>query len=136
MKVMITARARFSAAHRLLNPAWDDARNVAVFGSCYNLHGHGHDYTLEVTVAGDVDPGTGMILNVKELKRVVDEKVIARVDHKNLNFDVPFLEGQNPTAETLALAFWKILEPEIPAGRLHEIRVLETENNVATVRRD
>lgn len=135
MKVMLTAKSRFSAAHRLLNPAWDDARNYEVFGSCYNPNGHGHDYTLEVTVEGDVDPDTGMILNVKDLKRLVEERVIAFVDHKNLNMDVPFLAGLNPTAEVLAKEFWKILEPLVPAGRLYEIRVLETENNIATVRR-
>ncbi len=135
MKVMLTAKSRFSAAHRLLNLSWDDARNYEVFGSCYNPNGHGHDYTVEVTVEGEVDPATGMILNVKDLKKLVEEHVIAYVDHKHLNLDVPFLEGQNPTAEVLAQAFWKILEPRIPTGRLYEVRVLETENNIATVRR-
>lgn len=135
MTVTLTARVRFSAAHRLLNPAWDDDRNWAVFGSCFNRNGHGHDYALEVTVEGPVDPSTGMILNVKDLKKLLEDEILVHVDHKNLNLDVPFLEGKNPTAETLALAFWEILEPKVPAGRLHEIRVLETENNVATVRR-
>ncbi len=135
MKVMLTAKSRFSAAHRLLNPKWDDKKNFEVFGSCFNRNGHGHDYAVEVTVEGDVDPETGMILNVKDLKRITEEAVISLVDHKNLNMDVPFLAGSNPTAEVLAQAFWKILEPLIPAGRLHEIRVLETENNAATVRR-
>ena len=134
MTVTLTARARFSAAHRLLNPSWSDQKNWAVFGPCFNKNGHGHDYTVEVTVEGPVDPATGMILNVKDLKRLLDDEILVYVDHKNLNLDVPFLEGKNPTAETLALAFWEILEPKITAGRLHEIRVLETENNFASVR--
>ncbi|MEJ2368653.1 MAG: 6-carboxytetrahydropterin synthase [Acidobacteriota bacterium] len=134
MQVLLTVKSRFSAAHRLLNPDWDDAKNYEVFGSCYNPNGHGHDYSVEVTVEGPVSSETGMILNLKQLKDVVEEEVIRHVDHKHLNHDVPFLEGLNPTAENLAQVFWRRLEAKIPAGRLYEVRIFETENNIATVR--
>ena len=135
MQTLVTVKTHFSAAHRLYRGDWSDARNEEVFGACSNPNGHGHNYELEVTVEGTADQGTGMILDMKALKSLIAEEIILRVDHKHLNLDVPFLKDLIPTAENLALAFWKVLEPKIPAGRLHEIRLQETERNVAVVRR-
>lgn len=135
MKTFLTVKSHFSAAHRLYRPDWSYARNQEVFGLCANPNGHGHNYGLEVTVEGPIDPETGMILDMKEMKALVQREIIDRVDHKNLNLDVPFLDGRIPTAEVLAVAFWEILEDRIPSGKLHEIRVHETERNTAVVRR-
>lgn len=135
MKTFLTVRQHFSAAHRLYRPDWSLAKNREVFGLCANPNGHGHNYLLEVTVEGPIQEETGMILDMKDLKALIQEEILDRVDHRNLNLDVPFLEGIIPTAENLAVAFWGILDEKIPAGRLHEVRVHETERNVAFVRR-
>jgi 6-pyruvoyltetrahydropterin/6-carboxytetrahydropterin synthase len=135
MRTFVTIKAHFSAAHRLHRPEWGDARNLEVFGACANPNGHGHNYELEVTVEGPVDPETGMIVDMKELKALVNDLIVDRVDHGHLNLDVPFLDGIIPTAENLAVAFWAVLEARIPAGRLHELRLQETERNIAVVRR-
>jgi 6-pyruvoyltetrahydropterin/6-carboxytetrahydropterin synthase len=135
MRTLMTVKTHFSASHRLSRPDWGDAKNAEVFGQCANANGHGHNYELEVTVEGSIDPETGMILDMKALKALVAELILDRVDHKHLNLDVPFLEGINPTAENLAVAFWEVLEPRIPAGRLDEIRLHETDRNAAIVRR-
>jgi len=134
MRTFVTIRTHFSAAHRLYRADWDDARNVEVFGACANLNGHGHNYELEVTVEGTIDPETGMVVNMKDLKALVNEWIVDRVDHKHLNLDVPFLKGVIPTAENLAVAFWAALESRVPAGRLYELRLQETERNIAIVR--
>ncbi len=134
MRTFVTIKTHFSAAHRLYRADWDDAKNLEVFGACANPNGHGHNYELEVTVEGPVDPETGMVVNMKDLKAAVNEWVVDRVDHKHLNLDVPFLSGVIPTAENLAVAFWAALEPRVPAGRLHELRLQETERNIAIVR--
>src|SRR5687767_13933976 len=102
----ITRRATFAAAHRLYLPTWDDARNADVFGRCANPGGHGHNYVLEVTVGGTLDPETGMIADLKWVEEVMDRYVIEHVDHRNLNLDVAFLQGVVPTAENLARVFW------------------------------
>jgi len=120
----ITHREEFAAAHRLHNPAMSDAENVRVFGICNNPHGHGHNYELEVTVRGEVPAETGMVMNLLDLERIVRDKVISKLDHKNLNLDVPFLAGVIPTAENLAIAIWNQLEPELKGNegcRLHRI---------------
>ncbi len=135
MRTLLTVKAHFSAAHRLSQPAWDDDKNAQVFGLCANPNGHGHNYELEVTVEGPVNQETGMILDMKALKTLIQEVVLDRVDHKHLNLDVPFLRGIIPTAENLAVAFWEVLDPRIPAGRLYELRLQETERNIAVVRR-
>ena len=135
MQTLVTVKTHFSAAHRLYRGDWSDARNEEVFGACSNPNGHGHNYELEVAVEGPIDEATGMILDMKALKTLIAEEIILRVDHKHLNLDVPFLKDIIPTAENLAVAFWNVLEPKIPAGRLHEIRLQETERNVAVVRR-
>lgn len=135
MKTLVTVKTHFSAAHRLHRGEWSDEKNEEVFGACSNPNGHGHNYELEVAVEGPIDEATGMILDMKALKTLIAEEIILRVDHKHLNLDVPFLKDIIPTAENLAVAFWNVLEPKIPAGRLHEIRLQETERNVAVVRR-
>ena len=97
-----------------------------MFGKCNNPHGHGHNYTLEVTVAGEPDPVTGMVLDLKELKEVLEREITQRLDHRFLNYEVPELQGQIPTCENIARVIWKLLEPKIPQGRLHKVRLYET----------
>ena len=129
----ITRRATFAAAHRLYRSDWDDARNEAVFGRCANPGGHGHNYVLEVTVGGDLDPETGMIADLRWVKEVMDRHVIDHVDHRNLNADVEILHGVIPTAENLARVFWhRLVGPISEQARLVRVRVQETESNSAT----
>ena len=125
----VTRKAHFSAAHRLYNPTFSDERNEATFDKCNNPRGHGHNYTIEVTVAGIPDPLTGYVIDLKKLSALMDELIIEKVDHKHLNYDVPELRGIIPTAENIALVFWQMLEPKIKDGRLHAIKVFESENN-------
>ena len=132
--IRVTRRETFSAAHRLYNPAWSDERNEAVFDKCNNPAGHGHNYVLEVTVAGPIDTETGYLVDLKELKRIIRSRVIDKVDHRNLNTDVDFLRGMIPTAENIAVAIWGQLVDALPAGRLEKIVLRETENNVVAVR--
>ncbi|MFA6234190.1 MAG: 6-carboxytetrahydropterin synthase [Bacteroidota bacterium] len=130
----VTRREHFSSGHRLFNPSWGDGRNEEVFGKCNNPAGHGHNYYLEVTVAGDVDPETGYVVDLKQLKDVILRNVIAKVDHKNLNVDVDFLSGVIPTAENIAIGIWNELVDRIPQGRLHQVRLYETEKNFVDYR--
>ncbi len=132
--VYVTRTEHFSAAHRLHNPAWPEARNEGVFGKCNNPSGHGHNYVLEVTVGGEVDPDTGYVIDLKVLKDVIRREVIQHVDHRNLNTDVPFMRGVIPTAENIAIAIWKQLEPALPSGRLIKVLLRETVNNVVEYR--
>lgn len=127
--VYITRRETFAASHRLYNPEWDDARNEAVYDKCANKNGHGHNYTLEVVVCGEVNPETGYLLDLKVLKQIIRDKVIREVDHKHLNFDVPFLSTVIPTAENIAKGIWGQLVNHIPAGKLYSVKLYETENN-------
>jgi 6-pyruvoyltetrahydropterin/6-carboxytetrahydropterin synthase len=127
--MIVTARLTFSAAHRLHNPNRDADWNRRTYDKCDNPRGHGHNYALEVSVRGDIDPETGMVIDLKRLKDVMREHVIDRVDHTNLNEDVDFLRGVIPTAENLARCFWQQLAPAIPNGELHEIVLEETERN-------
>ncbi len=132
--VYVTRKAHFSAAHRLFNPTFTDEANEAIFDKCNNLHGHGHNYQLEVTVAGLPDPQTGYVIDLKRLARLMDEVIVDKVDHKHLNHDVPELRGIIPTAENIAIVFWSLLEPHITEGRLYSIRLAESDNNVAEYR--
>ncbi len=132
--IYVTRKSEFSAAHRLYNPEFSDAKNDEVFDICNNYHGHGHNYVLEVTVAGDPDPETGYVIDLKLLKKIVDEVIIRKVDHKHLNFDVDFLKGINPTAENLALKFWDLLKDKLPAGKLHSIKLYESDKNYVEYR--
>ena len=127
--MIITARLTFSAAHRLHNPKYDAEWNRRTYDKCDNPGGHGHNYEIQVSVRGKVDAETGMIIDLKKLKDIVRDRVIDRVDHKNLNADVDFLRGVIPTAENLARAFWRELAPAIQQGSLYEIALQETENN-------
>ena len=129
MKIALTSSHHFSAAHRLHNDARDADWNRRVFEKCNNEHGHGHTYGLDVTVEGAVDPETGYVIDFKELKRIVDGEILAKVERRHLNFDVDFLRGINPTAENIAIAIWDQLEGRIPHGRLKRITLQETEKN-------
>ena len=127
--MIVTARLTFSAAHRLNNPAYDAAWNRAMYDKCDNPGGHGHNYAIEVSVQGKIDPETGMVIDLKKLKDIMRSAVVDRVDHKNLNTDVDFLRGVIPTAENIAVSFWRILEPRISSGTLHSVKLYESENN-------
>jgi 6-pyruvoyltetrahydropterin/6-carboxytetrahydropterin synthase len=129
--VFLTRRATFSASHYYWNPAWSEAENARVFGRCSNRNGHGHNYTLEVTVAGEPEPATGFVVDLKWLKDVIERDVLAAYDHRHLNIEVAeFAEGKAvPTTENIAIAAWKRLEPAITTAggaRLSRVRVYET----------
>jgi len=132
--VYLTRRESFSAAHRLWSEYLSEEENYTIYDKCANPHGHGHNYLLEVTVRGTPDPQTGMVLNLTEMKHIMHEEVIDWVDHKHLNYDVPWLEGVIPTAEMLAITFWERLQRALPAGLLYEVRLHETEHNSASYR--
>src|SRR5579864_6837998 len=110
MMVYLTRRATFSASHRLWSPHLTDAENVALYDKCANPNGHGHNYTLEVTIRGTPDPRTGMILNLTDLKNVIHTHVLDVVDHKHLNYDIPWLQDCVPTTEVLPVKFWERLD--------------------------
>ena len=132
-RVNVSRRLTFAAGHILAKPEWDEARNREVFGACSG--DHGHNYELEVTVSGSVDANTGMVINLKEVDRIVKALVITEVDHRHLNRDVPWLEGCVPTAENVALAIWRRLDGTLPSARLERVRLKETENNVVEIER-
>ena len=133
--VYVTRKAHFNAAHRLHNPAKSDAWNEATFGKCNSPHWHGHNYELDVTVAGEPDPDTGFVVDLAALKRVIEARVVDALDHRNLNLDVPFLAGKLTSTETLAVAVWEQIADHVPgAGRLYEISIRETPNNSVVYR--
>ena len=126
----VTRRVHFSAGHRLHNPAFDEERNRATYGLCNNPNGHGHNYDLEVTVEGEIDPSTGFVMDLKRVKELLGDTVLADLDHANLNVDVPWLAGVIPTTENLAVAIWKQLEGRLGPARLVGVRLWETERNM------
>jgi len=130
--VLLTKRIEFSASHRYHNEAWDAARNRAVFGACNNAPGHGHNYLLDVTVSGEVDRHTGMVVNLFDLKRVLQE-VLEEFDHNHLNLDTPYFKDAIPTTENIARVLWQRLETQKDIGRLHAIRLYEDEDLFADV---
>jgi 6-pyruvoyltetrahydropterin/6-carboxytetrahydropterin synthase len=132
--MIVTARLTFSAAHRLHNPKFDAEWNRRTYDKCDNPAGHGHNYVMQVSVKGKIDPETGMVIDLKRLKEIMRERVIDRVDHKNLNEDVGFLKGTIPTAENLVRSFWQQLAPAIDHGVLFEISLQETEKNSVVYR--
>jgi 6-pyruvoyltetrahydropterin/6-carboxytetrahydropterin synthase len=132
--VYLTRRVSFSASHRLWSKQLTEAENYAIYEKCANPNGHGHNYVLEVTLQGMPNPQTGMVLNLTELKHAMNEQIVKWVDHKHLNYDVPWLEGCIPTAEVLAIKFWERLVGVLPTGMLYELKLHETENNVASYR--
>jgi 6-pyruvoyltetrahydropterin/6-carboxytetrahydropterin synthase len=129
MKVRLVSGSHFSAAHRLHREDWDEETNRRVFEKCNNPHGHGHTYELEVTVEGEIDPETGYVMDFAKLKRTVEERVLARLDRRHLNFDVDFLAGRNPTAENIVVGIWGQLEGRVAPARLVRVALNETEKN-------
>lgn len=127
----VTRRETFSSAHRLYNPNLSDEENDRLFGKCNNPNGHGHNYVLEVVVAGKPDKQTGYVIDLKKLKTIIRENVISKIDHKHLNHDVDFMKGVIPTAENIAVKIWEQLVDKIPSGKLYSVKIYETENNYA-----
>jgi len=125
----VTRRVHFSAGHRLHNSDLSDEENRDMYGLCNNPAGHGHNYDLEVTVEGPVDPATGFVMDLKRLKRLLETEVLADVDHANLNVDVDWMAGVIPTTENLAVAIWRRLEGGLPGVRLLSVRLWETDRN-------
>ncbi len=124
--VYLTRRAEFSASHYYHNPEMTPEENRRIFGKCNNPHGHGHNYTLEVTVAGEVDPMTGMVLDLKQLKKVLEAEVLQLMDHRFLNKEVEVFAHKIPTTENIAVEIWNLLAQKLTVGKLHRIRVYET----------
>jgi len=124
--VYLTRKAEFSASHYYNNPEFTPEENQRIFGKCNNPHGHGHNYTLEVTVKGEIDPRSGFVVDLKELKEVMNREVIEIVDHRYLNKEVAEFKDLIPTTENLAVTIWKWLNPRLNVARLHRIRVYET----------
>jgi len=129
--IYITRRERFTAAHRLFKEEYSDQENLEVFGKCSNPNWHGHNYQLFVTVKGEINPETGFLINLVDLKNIIREKIIAKVDHKNLNLEVDFLDKKFTSTEVIAVAIWGELESNIEqmGASLHCIKISETENN-------
>ena len=127
--VTVTRRLMFNAAHRVHNPALSPEENVRIFGKCNNPNWHGHNYTLDVSVRGTIDPRTGYVHDLGGLKQIVMERVVDKIDHKNLNLDVEFMKGVNPTSENIIVAIWRELEPAIKPGKLVRLVLWETPNN-------
>lgn len=126
--VYLTRKEHFNAAHKLYNPKWSEEQNETVFGKCANRNWHGHNFDLFVTVKGQPNPDTGFIIDVKKLSLIIREHVVDKLDHKNLNLDVDFLQGMMPSSENIVKAIWQQLEPHITECRLHAIKLYETEN--------
>lgn len=129
MNVAVIRKAHFNAAHRLHNPAWSDERNREVFGLCNNPNWHGHNYELEVRVAGPIDPDTGMVVDLGWLADLVKKEVELRFDHKNLNLDTDEFKNLNPTAENICVVIWQILRNKLPEKLDLHIRLYETPRN-------
>ena len=124
--IYVTRRAEFAASHYYHNPKFSPEENRRIFGKCNNPHGHGHNYTVEVTVAGDVDPSTGMVMDLKELKKLLETEVLELMDHRFLNKEVPAFATTIPTTENIAIEIWKLVAPKLQVGKLHRIRLYET----------
>lgn len=125
--IYLTRVENFNAAHKLSNPAWSKEKNKEVFGKCANENWHGHNYELHVTVKGNPDPETGFVFNAKTLGNLIEEYVVEKVDHRNLNMDVDFMAGKFTSAENLAIGIWEQLTPHLPEGvQLHCIKLYET----------
>lgn len=129
--IYLTRRERFSSAHRMFRPDFSDEDNMKIYGKCSNPHWHGHNYVLKVTVRGENDPAIGYFMNATRLKEILNEKVVAKLDHKNMNTETDFMTGKIATTENLAIAIWhELVAPLADEGAtLHCVRVEETENN-------
>lgn len=138
-ELFVTRKVHFNAAHRLFNPLLSDEENEVIFGTCNNLYGHGHNYQLEITLKGIVNPKTGYVFDLKILDELIETHITSKVDHKHLNFDVDFLKNLNPTAEILAISFWNIMKDKIAIladndVSLFEVKVFESERNFVCYR--
>ncbi len=127
----MTRRVHFNAAHRLDNPRFDAAWNQRTYGVCNNPNWHGHNYVLEVSVRGEPDAETGYVVDLGELKHLLETAIVSRCDHRNLNLEVDFLRGIIPSTENLVIAFWNEIAPRLTAGKLHRVRLYESERNFA-----
>jgi 6-pyruvoyltetrahydropterin/6-carboxytetrahydropterin synthase len=129
--IYVTRRERFSAAHRMFREEWSDDRNYVVFGKCSNPNWHGHNYELFVTVKGEMDREKGFVMNLTDLKHIILEAVISKIDHKNINLEVVFMKGKIATTENLVVAVWEVLYPLVKekGATLHCVKIAETENN-------
>jgi 6-pyruvoyltetrahydropterin/6-carboxytetrahydropterin synthase len=129
--VHITRRERFNAAHQMFNPNWSQEKNEAIFGKCANKNWHGHNYELFVTVKGTPNPDTGYCVDLKTVSDLIKQEIIDKVDHRNINLDVDFMQGKLASTENLTIAFWEILAPKIEqlGAKLHCVKVYESENN-------
>lgn len=131
--VYVNRKEHFNAAHKLFNPNWSREKNEEVFGPCANENWHGHNFELIVTVKGEPDPDTGFVVDLKKLSNLIKTEVIDKVDHKNLNMDVPFLVGKMASCEIIIAEFWKILEPKVKqlqeGSSLHKLTLYETPRN-------
>jgi 6-pyruvoyltetrahydropterin/6-carboxytetrahydropterin synthase len=129
--VFITRRFHFSASHRVFNPQLSDEENFKIYGKCSNPNGHGHNYVMDITVSGDVDESTGFVMDLTVLKNLVQDEIINKVDHKNLNSDVEFMKGVLPSTENIARKFWQQIESKINNSKrkLYSIKLQETVNN-------
>lgn len=123
--ILLTRKAEFSASHYYWNEAWSPEENSRVFGKCANRNGHGHNYTLEVTVAGEPDPVTGFVVDLKRLKDTIEREVLTAYDHRHLNLEVPEFRTAIPTTENIAVAVWRRLDGKIEGAKLHRVRVYE-----------
>jgi len=126
--IFLTRKAEFSSAHYYWNDAWSQAENERVFGKCANRNGHGHNYMMEVTVSGQVDATSGFVVDLKELKDILEREVVSVYDHRHLNLEVPEFATVIPTTENMAVAIWKRLDGKIPHAKLHRVRVYEMAN--------
>jgi 6-pyruvoyltetrahydropterin/6-carboxytetrahydropterin synthase len=134
--VYITKQVHFCAAHKLYNPDWSREKNEEIFGPCANENWHGHNFDLHITIKGMPDEGSGFVMNFKELKKIINLEIIDKVDHKNLNVEVPFMKDKMTSCENLILEFWKILEPIIreksdQRASLHKLKLYETSTSYA-----
>ena len=129
MKVKVSRKEHFNAAHRLFNPDWADERNEQVFGKCSNPHYHGHNYELVVSVIGEPNPATGYVFDMKQLSDLIRDNVLVKFDHKNLNLDTEYFRALNPTAENIAVVIWRILRQKIDSSLELKITLYETERN-------
>jgi len=123
--VYLTRKCEFSASHYYHNPQWSEEENRRVFGKCANLNGHGHNYTLEVTVKGKADPTTGFVVDLKQLKDILDREVVCAMDHRHLNKEVPEFAAKIPTTENIAIAIWQRLDEKLSVAKLHRVRLYE-----------
>lgn len=131
--IYISRQEHFNAAHKLYNPNWSEEKNIEIFGPCANANWHGHNFEIIVTVKGQPDPETGFVVDLKRLSSLIQKEITDKVDHKNLNLDVDFMQGKMASTEILTMEFWKILEPKVreitTTGVLHSIKVYETPRN-------